>query len=259
MAAATDWFPAKDLYPPATACAAWRVMAADGSFLETPWPPDVVEVARVLGAWGVAGGIKLKAYAADPQALFSTKRWYLQPPDLPKSPTSLTAPAASVLPSTPASAIDAGARFLSRPSRPLRSVVAPDRPGAAARVAPRMLRVVKAREQGDSIVATVQELCDRDAADALKGARVFVSRASFPTPAADEFYWVDLIGLAVVNRESVALGVVVGLLETGPHCVLRIQPPEPKAPECLIPFVSVYVDAVDKAAGLITVDWQAGD
>ena len=42
------------------------------------------------------------------------------------------------------------------------------------------------------------------AAQALAGARVFVPRASFPTPDEDEFYWVDLIGLAVVNR---AVGV----------------------------------------------------
>ena len=43
-------------------------------------------------------------------------------------------------------------------------------------------------------------------------------------PAADEFYWADLIGLGVVNREGLTLGTVVGLLDTGPHSVLRIQP-----------------------------------
>ncbi len=193
---------------------------------EPPWPEDAVEVARVLGAWGIAGGIKLKAYAADPQALFSTKRWFLQAP-LFQLPGAAAAPAR--------------------------------RPAAGAAPLPHLLRVVKAREQGDSIVATVQEVADRDAAEALKGARVFVSRASFPTPDPDEFYWVDLIGLAVVNRAQVLLGQVVGLLETGPHCVLRIQPPAAESPECLIPFVSVYVDQVDKVAGRITVDWEVDD
>ena len=47
-------------------------------------------------------------------------------------------------------------------------------------------------------------------------------RSQFPEPAADEFYWADLIGLDVVNREGVALGSVVGLLDTGPHSVLRV-------------------------------------
>ena len=97
---------------------------------------------------------------------------------------------------------------------------------------------------------------DRDAAEALAGARVFVSRASFPTPADDEFYWVDLIGLAVTNREGLSLGAVVGLIETGPHCVLRVQPAEADADEVLIPFVAAYVDRVDREGRAIHVDWQ---
>jgi 16S rRNA processing protein RimM len=119
------------------------------------------------------------------------------------------------------------------------------------------LRVVQAREQGDGVVATVQDLDDRDAAEALKGARIFVARASFPTPDEGEFYWVDLIGLDVVNRAGQALGPVVGLIETGPHCVLRIQPADPAQPEVLVPFVQAYVDAVDLAGRRITVDWEA--
>ncbi len=180
-------------------------------------PPDAVEVARVLGAWGVKGAIRLKPFAADPQALFSTKRWYLQPPELP----------------TP---------------RP---------PGAKPQTPwPHLLRVVQAKEHGDGVVATVQDLADRDAAEALRGARVFVSRASFPTPDEGEFYWIDLIGLAVVNRAAQALGTVVGLLETGPHCVLRVQGTA-DADEILIPFVNAYVDGVDLAARRISVDWEA--
>lgn len=184
------------------------------------WPEDAVEVGRVVGAWGVKGGIKVKAFAADPQALFSTKRWFLRAPE----------PEAS-------RPVPVGAR--------------------RAVALPQMLRIVQAREQGDAVVATAQELGDRDAAESLRGARVFVSRGSFPTPAADEFYWVDLIGLQVFDRRAASLGRVVGLLETGPHCVLRVQGADTAAQEMLIPFVAAYVDAVDIAAGRITVDWQA--
>lgn len=179
-------------------------------------PEDAVEVGRVLGAWGVKGGIKVKAFAADPQALFSTKRWYLRPPE---SPRSL----------------------------------------AASVAMPALLRVVQAREQGDAVVATVQELNDRDAAEALKGARVFVPRTSFPTPSEGEYYWVDLIGMSVATRGGAAVGTVVGLIETGPHCVLRIQPGDSAAEEVLIPFVGAYVDGVDQTGRRITVDWDLGD
>jgi len=44
-------------------------------------PEDAVEVGRVLGAWGIKGGIKVKPFAADPQALFSSKRWFIRPPE----------------------------------------------------------------------------------------------------------------------------------------------------------------------------------
>ena len=180
-------------------------------------PPDAVEVGRVLGAWGVKGGIKVKAFAADPQALFSTKRWYLQPSDL----------------------------------------LRPAPPSASAFFLPQLLHVVQAREQGDAVVATVQEVTDRNAAEALKGARIFVPRTSFPTPGEGEFYWVDLIGLAVADSNAGALGTVVGLIETGPHCVLRIQSDDATAPECLIPFVDAYVVRVDLPGRRITVDWEA--
>jgi len=61
----------------------------------------------------------------------------------------------------------------------------------------------------------------------------------------------------VVNREQQVLGAVVGLIETGPHCVLRVQPPATDADEILIPFVDAYVDAVEQAERRIRVDWQA--
>jgi len=107
------------------------------------------------------------------------------------------------------------------------------------------------------VVATAQEIPDRNAAEALQGARIFISRASFPTPDDGEFYWVDLIGMSVSNREGVLLGPVVGLLETGPHCVLRVQPPDAQADEVLIPFVEAYVDEVDLPGKSLRVDWQA--
>ncbi len=189
-------------------------MDAAASSTAPALPADAIEVGRVVGAWGIKGGIKVKPFAADPQALFSSKRWYLKPPEV-TGPSSLKAPAL-----------------------------------------PELLRIVTAREQGDGVVATAQELPDRTAAEALKGARVFVPRASFPTPDEGEFYWVDLIGLDVINHDGRALGPVVGLIETGPHCVLRIQPPAADAAEVLIPFVGVYVGRVDLAARRIEVDWD---
>ena len=118
---------------------------------------------------------------------------------------------------------------------------------------PRLLRVKQAKEQGDVIVATVDDVQDRNGAESLKGARVFVSRSAFPTPDNDEFYWVDLMGLTVVNRQDEVLGEVVDLLDTGPTSVLRLKAADDT--ERLIPFVSAYIDSVSLADKRIVADW----
>ena len=40
-------------------------------------PADAIEVGRIVGAWGLKGGFKVLPHASDPQALFSSKRWFL--------------------------------------------------------------------------------------------------------------------------------------------------------------------------------------
>jgi 16S rRNA processing protein RimM len=185
--------------------------------LPADWPTDAIEVGCIVDAWGLKGWIKVKPFAADPQALFATRRWYLKPSE--------------------------------------KTGVA--RPATVARTFPTQLKITQAKEHGDVVVALAQEVPDRTAAEALRGARVFVGRSSFPTAGPDEFYWVDLIGLTVVNREGDLLGSVVGLIDTGPHSVLRVAlvPGAPAEAERLIPFVGAYVDDVSLEQRRITVDW----
>jgi 16S rRNA processing protein RimM len=64
----------------------------------------------------------------------------------------------------------------------------------------------EAKVHSDTVVAKFDGLDDRNAAEALRGARIFLPRSSFPAASKDEYYWVDLIGLKVVNREGVDLG-----------------------------------------------------
>ena len=125
-------------------------------------------------------------------------------------------------------------------------------------------RSTQAKVHGDSVVAHLAGLTDRDGALALRGFRVFVRRADFPVlDSDDEFYWVDLVGLDVVNESGVALGRVADLIDNGAHAVLRVEYPsvgkdgQPVNGERLIPFVGVYVKTVDQTAKRIVVDWEA--
>jgi len=119
----------------------------------------------------------------------------------------------------------------------------------------------QAKRHNDEVVASLMGVSGRDAAEALKGATVQIRRSHFPALDNDEFYWVDLIGLAVVNERGEHLGVVGDLMDNGAHPILRVDQPvaegEKLRPELLIPFVDQFVKTVDQAARLITVDWEA--
>jgi 16S rRNA processing protein RimM len=155
-----------------------------------------------------------------------------------------------VLPyASPPEALRAASRWHLRPAE------GTPRPGLGPAATPATLRINSVRDQGDGFVAASPDVTDRSAAEALRGARIFVARADFPRPAADEFYWADLIGMAVVNRDGVALGAVAGLIDNGPQSVLRVEPAGEGGEERLIPFVSAYVDSVDLPARRIVVDW----
>ena len=174
-------------------------------------PVDAVEVGRIADAWGVQGWFKVISHSAQPEALFSSKRWYLLPTE--------------------------------RGAKPFDGVG--------------LMAIREAKDHSGTVVARCQDIADRDAAQALKGSRIFIARSSFPTAATDEFYWVDLIGLSVSNREGLDLGVVRDLVSTGPQTVLVIEHAQGETVrEILIPFVSVYVDDVDMAQRQIRVDWQ---
>ncbi|WP_345811234.1 ribosome maturation factor RimM [Paraburkholderia sp. PREW-6R] len=120
-----------------------------------------------------------------------------------------------------------------------------------------------AKTHSDSVVAHLGGIADRDVALALRGARVYVSRSEFPALEADEFYWVDLLGLNVVNVAGVDLGKVADMIDNGAHSVLRVEYPstdkngKPVTGERLIPFVGVFVKTVDQAAKQIIVEWEA--
>ena len=179
-------------------------------------PADAIEVGRIADAWGIKGWFKVLPHSASPEALFSSKRWYLLPPD-----------------------------------RPMKAAM----PWTGAL----LLKIKEAKDHSDCVVATSLDIVDRNAAEALRGARVFVPRSSFPTARQDEYYWVDLIGLDVFNREGEAMGQVKELLSTGPQTVLVLSYTDSQAKEAerMIPFVAAFIDAVDLPGRRITVDWQA--
>ena len=113
--------------------------------------------------------------------------------------------------------------------------------------------VAEAKVQGRAVVARLTGCEDRDAAALLRGKTVAVPRAALPAAGSGEYYWADLIGLAVVNTGSQELGRIAGLMQTGANDVLVVQGER----ERLIPFIATVIREVDPEAGVVRVDWSS--
>jgi 16S rRNA processing protein RimM len=119
---------------------------------------------------------------------------------------------------------------------------------------------LEAKRHGDAVVARIMGIVGRDAAEALKGSVVQIQRSHFPVLGNNEFYWLDLIGLAVENDQGESLGVVTDLIDNGAHPILRVAQAktEENSPvrEYLIPFVEHFVPTVDQKNKKILVAWE---
>lgn len=118
----------------------------------------------------------------------------------------------------------------------------------------REIKVTGGQRQGNTVVAQLDGVTDRDAAMALMGWKILISKQQLPKPKPGEYYWADLVGLKVKTQEGIFLGVVDHLLETGANDVLVVMDGEV---ERLIPFLQQHtVLNIDLAAGLVVVDWD---
>lgn len=116
----------------------------------------------------------------------------------------------------------------------------------------REVQGARGRDTAKGVLLTLPGVEDRDAADALAGAEIWVPRERLPPPKPGEYYWVDLEGLRVVNREGVALGTVSHLFETAGNDVIVVTGER----ERLIPFLDDFMLGVDFESGVMTVDWD---
>jgi 16S rRNA processing protein RimM len=189
------------------------------------WPDDAIEVGAIVDAYGLKGWVKVAAHAGGNQG----------------GDALLNARRWWLLKAPQQGPLQGDARAQERKSAPVR----------------------QSKVHGDSVVAQLAGPAGRDEALQLRGYRVYVRRSDFPALEADEYYWVDLLGLEVVNEAGVELGKVADMIDNGAQSVLRVEyatigkDGKPATGERLIPFVGVYVKTVDQAAKRIVVDWEA--
>ena len=115
------------------------------------------------------------------------------------------------------------------------------------------LTLQSARAAKGAVIARAEEVSSKEAADALRGLRLYVPREALPEPVdADEFYLTDLIGLAAEGAGGASLGVVKAVHNFGAGDVLELDPGRGRATR-LIPFTRETVPQVSVAEGRLII------
>ena len=185
--------------------------------MNTPSLNDLIELGAVQDAQGLQGHIKVRPHSSDPVALLSSKELWL-----------------SLIPRR-----DAGVAV------------------SLAQASLTLYKVKQAKMHSGTVVIALEGIADRDQAEALKGARILVTRNDLPKVEGDSYYWVDLIGCKVMNVQGESLGEVIDVNDNGAHGIIVTGDAQTKSIQRLIPFVKEVVQSVDLPNKLITLDWQA--
>jgi 16S rRNA processing protein RimM len=106
------------------------------------------------------------------------------------------------------------------------------------------------------LIATLSGIADRDAAEALRGLRLYAARAALPPTKEDEFYYADLVGLATVLPDGQPVGTVIAVHDFGAGDMLEIGRDEGQP--VLVPFTRATVPVVDIAGRRVVIDPPEG-
>lgn len=88
----------------------------------------------------------------------------------------------------------------------------------------------------------LDEFSDINQVLSMKGSEVCLKRSQLPVPDEDEYYWRDLIGLAVHTDQGLELGTLVDIFETGSSDIYVVRG---SSKEYLIPAIADVIAHID--------------
>ncbi|HKQ95520.1 MAG TPA: ribosome maturation factor RimM [Aestuariivirgaceae bacterium] len=103
-----------------------------------------------------------------------------------------------------------------------------------------------------AVLARIEGVADRTAAEALRGLRLFVERQRLPHTGEREWYEADLIGLAAVGTDGRNWGKVIAFHDFGAGSVMEVSG------GVMLPFTDEAVPEIDVAGGKVLIDPPAG-
>ena len=118
------------------------------------------------------------------------------------------------------------------------------------------IQVERSQIQDRTILVKIYGYDEREVVAELTNSHIGILAENLPKLPDDEFYWHELLGMLVVNKQSIELGKIVQIMPTGTHEVLVIEGEK----HHLIPYVpELYIEKVDTVQRQIIVDWDEND
>lgn len=118
-------------------------------------------------------------------------------------------------------------------------------------------QVVLTGQMKNGFTARLDGVTTKEEADALRNTSLYADRSAMPSLPDDEYYYADLIGLAVLDTGGAPLGTVRNVMDHGAGDLLEIAVPG-QSDTILLPFTREIVPTVDLATGRIIADPPRG-
>jgi len=109
-----------------------------------------------------------------------------------------------------------------------------------------------------AVLARIEGVADRDAAEAIRGLRLYVERERLPEAGEREWYEADLIGLPAVGRDGRDWGKVMAFHDFGAGRTMEVSGGTASRQSVMLPFTDEAVPEVDVEGGKVVVDPPAG-
>jgi 16S rRNA processing protein RimM len=116
----------------------------------------------------------------------------------------------------------------------------------------RRFEITSLRVTAKGVVVHIKGIDDRSAAEALRGAGLFIDRAALPPAEDGTYYHVDLIGLSAVDTAGAPVGKVVAVENFGAGTMLEVLRTGVRETD-YVPFTDAFVPEVDIAGGRVVV------
>jgi 16S rRNA processing protein RimM len=109
-----------------------------------------------------------------------------------------------------------------------------------------------------AVLARIEGVADRTAAEALRGLQLFVERSALPATGEREWYEADLLGLAAVGRDGRDWGKVIAFHDFGAGRAMEVSGGVASRGSVMLPFTDEAVPEIDVAGGKVVIDPPAG-